>query len=283
MIAPTTPIGTCTFVAFDTETTGIGPGCRLVEIAGARFRGDELLGKFEQLIDPEIEMTDEVIAVHQITNEMVRGQRRAGEVLKEFFDFADGAVLVAHNASFDASVIGLELTRHRLPAPANPILDSLKMARRCYPGNAHSLDALVDLLGLPVPPERHRAFADADVVRHLLRKLIDAVGGDGAGYEKLVESNGRTDAFADYVLAFPKLPPALKLLETASRDGTKVNLHLDAGGARPKQLIVHPRLAYDWKGVAYLEAYVPEERTTKTMRLDKIQKAEKGASSGFLF
>lgn len=283
MIAPSTPLGTCTFVAFDTETTGIGPGCRLVEIAGAKFRGDELIARFERLIDPEIEMTDEVIAVHQITNEMVRGQSRAGDVLKEFFDFAGESVLVAHNANFDASVIGLELTRHRLPAPGNPILDSLKMARRSYPGNAHSLDALVDLLGLPVPPERHRAFADADVVRHLVRKLIDAVGGDAAGYEKLVESNGRTDSFSEFLLPFPKLPPTLKLLESACRDGSKVNLHLDGGGVRARQLIVNPRLVYDWKGVVYLEAYVPEERTTKTLRVDKILKAEKGASSGFLF
>lgn len=283
MIAPSTPLAQCTFVAFDTETTGIGPGCRLVEIAGARFRGDELLGKFEQLIDPEIEMTDEVVAVHSITNDMVRGQRRAGDVLKAFFDFAGDSILVAHNATFDASVIGLELTRNRLPAPDNTILDSLKMARRSYPGNTHSLDALVDLLGLPVPPERHRAFADAEVVRHLLRKLIDAVGGDSATYDKLVETNGKIDCFADFLLPFPKISPALKILESACRDGSKVNLHIDAGGARAKQLIVNPRLVYDWKGVVYLEAFVPEERTTKTLRLDKITRAEKGASSGFLF
>jgi DNA polymerase III epsilon subunit family exonuclease len=283
MSESTTPLGQCTFVAFDTETTGIGPGCRLVEIAGARFRGDELLGKFEILIDPEIEMNDEVIAVHQITNEMVRGQAKAKTALMQFFDFCGDAVCVAHNATFDASVVGLELTRNRMPAPANPILDSLKMARRSYPGNSHSLDALVDLLGLPVPPERHRAFADADVVRHLVRKLIDAVGGDAAPYSKLVESNGKCDAFAEFILPFPRLAPELKLLETACRDGSKVNLSIDGGGSRPKQLIVNPRLIYDWKGVVYLEAYVPEERTIKTFRADKLVKAEKGASSGFLF
>src|SRR5262245_8341783 len=138
------PLGETTFVGFDTETTGIGPGCRLVEIAGAKFRGDEFLGRFECLIDPEVPMTEDSIAINQITDEMVKGHPRAGDALKRFFDFAEDAVLVAHNAGFDAAVIGLELTRNRLPAPENAVLDSLTMARRCYPGNAHSLDALID-------------------------------------------------------------------------------------------------------------------------------------------
>ncbi len=280
------PVKSCTFVAFDTETTGIGPGARLVEIAGSKFKiGDDIssIEKFEMLIDPEVTMSEEVIAVHQITDEMVRGQPRAGEVLRRFFDFAADAILIAHNAAFDASVIGLELTRNRLPAPQNLILDSLKMARRSYPGNSHSLDALIDLLGLPVPAERHRAFADADVLRHLLPKLIEAIGDENLDLKRLAESSGRAETFSEYLLPFPPLAPPLRFLESACREGTKTNLHIDGGGTKPKQQVVTPRLVYDWKGVLYLEAFVPEERTVKTFRVDKIVKAEKGASSGFLF
>lgn len=278
-----TPLKDATFVAFDTETTGIGPGCRVVEIAGVKFKGGEELARFQTLIDPETPMSDEVIAVHQITDAMVKGQPKAADALKDFFDFAAEATLVAHNASFDSSMIGLELTRARLPAPRNPILDSLKMARRCYPGSSHSLDALIDMLGLPVPAERHRAFADAEVVRHLVRKLIEAIGGDDLPLSKLAESSTRAETFAEYLLPFPKLAPAIASLEQMCRDGAKANLHVDAGGGKPRQQIVNPKLCYDWKGVNYLEAWVPEERVIRTFRLDKILKVEKGVSSGFLF
>jgi DNA polymerase III epsilon subunit family exonuclease len=271
------------FVAFDTETTGIGPGCRVVEIAGVRFRGGEIEARFEALVDPEMDMDPEAIAVHQITDEMVRGQEKAPQALARFFDFAGDAVLVAHNAPFDASVIGLELTRARLPAPANALLDTLKIARRCYPGSSHSLDALIDLLGIAVPKERHRALADTEVLKDLVSKLVEAIGGDELPLRKLAEASGRAESIEEYLLAFPKLERPLEILAACCREGSKANLHLDAGGARPRQLIVQPRLCYDWKGTQILEAYVPDERVVRTFRLDKIVKAEKGASSGFLF
>lgn len=282
MIDPQTPLASVTFVAFDTETTGIGPGCKLVEIAGAKFRGGEFIAKFEALIDPEMEMPDEITAVHQITNEMVRGQPKAGEALRKFFEFAEGAVLVAHNATFDAAMVGLELTRARLPAPINPILDTLQGARRCYPGHSHSLDALIELIGLPPQATRHRAYADAELVLHLVRKMIETVGGGEKPYAALIEMTGQ-ESLRTHVLAFPALAPPLRYLEEACRDGKKANIHLDAGGTKLPPKTVNPRLCYGWKGVDYLEAWVPEERALRTYRIDKIVKAEKGASSGFLF
>lgn len=283
MLDTRTPISQCTFVAFDTETTGTGPGARVVEIAGIRFRGDESLGTFAALIDPGLPMSEEVVAIHQISDDMVKGKPKAGEVLREFFAFAEDAVLVAHNAEFDASIIGLELTRLKRPAPTNPVLDSLKAARRIYPGHgAHSLDALIELIGLPPQHERHRALADAELVRHLVRHMTEAVGGGGTPLDVLLEHSGRL-SLAPYVLPFPALAPPLKYLEKACREGTKANLHINTGGTKPQQRIVHPRHCYEWDGERFLEAYCPEEGIEKTFRVDKIVKAEPGASSGFLF
>lgn len=283
MADPRTPIRDCTFVAFDTETTGTGPGARLVEIAGARFRGDEFLGRFDTLIDPGVPIPEESTAVHQITDDMVAGKPKAGEVLTDFFAFAEDAVLVAHNAEFDASIIGLELTRLRRPAPENLILDSLKAARRVFPGQAaHSLDALIELIGIPPQEERHRAFADAELVRHLVRRMAEAIGGDAKPLDALMEHSGR-ETLAPYLLAFPELAPELRHLEKACREGTKANLHIQTGGAKPKQQIVHPKLCYTWNADAFLEAMVPEDGHDRLFRLDRIVKAEPGASSGFLF
>lgn len=283
MIDAKTRLGDQTFVAFDTETTGTGAGTRVIEIAGVRFRGGELLDRFESLIDPEIPIPPDSIAVHQIDEAMVKGQKKAPQVLAQFFEFAGDAVLVAHNASFDAGMVGLELTRHRQPAPDNAILDSLRSARRMFPAGAHSLDALIDLLGLPAPEQRHRAIGDAELVVHLMFRMIESLGGPEVKLGKLLEQSGDPLAFQDHVLAAPSLPYGVQLLEKACRDRTKVNLHLDTGGSRTQQRIVTPQVYYDWNGSGYLEAFCPEEGHSRCFRLDKVSKAEPGASSGFLF
>lgn len=283
MLNPDQALAEVVFVAFDTETTGTGAGTRVIELAGSRFVGDRLDGTFQTLIDPEQPIPAEATAIHNIDDAMVRGQDKAPEAMRKFLDFAQGAVLVAHNASFDASMIGLELGRAKLPAPALPILDSLKAARRSYPGTSHSLDTLIETAGLPRQDARHRALGDAELVRHLVRRLTEILGGDRAPLSKLVECAGGIETFEKYLPQEPTLPFALKLLADAARSQTKVNLHLDTGGTKTQQKIVSPRLLYSWYGTDVLEAYCPDEGVVKTFRLDKISRVEKGASSGFLF
>lgn len=283
MLDDQTRFGHCTFVAFDTETTGRGAGARLLEIAGTRFCGDEAQATFDTLIDPELPIPPETTEIHQITDEMVKGKPKAAEALTSFFRFAEGAVLVAHNATFDASVIGLELTRCRLPAPENPVLDTLEAARRMFPAGAHSLDTLIDLVDLPRQDARHRALGDAELVRHLLRKMMASLGGDEQPIATFLEHAGAPLDLARFILAPPPLPAGLALLERACQDGTKINLHLDGGGARVQKRIVLPRIWYDWNGATFLEAFCPEEGHCRTFRMEKVVKVEPGASSGFLF
>lgn len=283
MLDPKTPLGQVPFVAFDTETTGTGAGSRLLEIAGARFVDGEFQGRFEALIDPGLPIPPESTEVHQITDAMVAGCPKASAVLADFFSFAEGAVLVAHNAPFDAAMIGLELTRHRLPAPSNPILDSLPAARRMFPAGAHTLDALIDLIGLPRQDSRHRAFGDAELVRHLVGKMIEQLGGPGVPLKLLVEQTGLPEHLENHVLRMPRLPDPLRYLEDACRGKKKANLHLAGTGQRPQQRIVTPEVVYEWNGLSFVEAFCGKEGRSLTFRLDKIVRAEPGASSGFLF
>jgi DNA polymerase III epsilon subunit family exonuclease len=283
MLDPNQPLAAVTFVAFDTETTGTGAGTRVIEIAGARFVGDREEGTFQALIDPEQPIPPESTAVHQITDEMVRGQCNACDAMSRFFEFAQGAVLVAHNSPFDASMIGLELGRARLAAPPLLIIDSLKAARRSYPGSSHSLDTLIETAGLPRQDARHRALGDAVLVRYLVRRLTEILGGDGAPFSKLLECSGGSETLEKYLPQEPQLPFGLKLLAEAVKSQSKVNLHLDTGSAKTQQKIVSPRMLYSWYGTDVLEAFCSDEGLLRTFRLDKITRVEKGASSGFLF
>ena len=72
-----------TFLAFDTETTGLQPIVqRLVEVGAVRFRLDgNDTATFQQLIDPNIPIPPEVQRVHGITDAMVRGKPAIEHVL----------------------------------------------------------------------------------------------------------------------------------------------------------------------------------------------------------
>ena len=71
------------YIAFDIETTGLhSSNDRIVEIGCVRFSetGEEI-SRFQSLINPQVIITDELIKIHGITNEMVADQPYFEEVI----------------------------------------------------------------------------------------------------------------------------------------------------------------------------------------------------------
>ena len=74
-----------TFVAFDTETTGLKPEeSKVVEIGAVKFNKDGVLSRFSVLIDPECHMPEEAGAINHITDEMLKGKPLFKEIAKDF-------------------------------------------------------------------------------------------------------------------------------------------------------------------------------------------------------
>ncbi len=94
-------------VVLDTETTGLQSGQdKVIELGMVLFEFDpesgcvhRALEVFDQLEDPGFPMAPEVIAVHHITDEMVRGQRIDDQKVEQFLK--DVQIVIAHNAAFD--------------------------------------------------------------------------------------------------------------------------------------------------------------------------------------
>src|SRR5690554_250746 len=90
------------WVAFDTETSGKYPlESEICEIAAVRWSKGSIVGHFRSFVKVSKPMSDEVIAIHNITNEMLVDAPPMSDVLPKFNEFIAGAFLIAHHAPFD--------------------------------------------------------------------------------------------------------------------------------------------------------------------------------------
>ena len=132
------------------------------------------LSKYQSLVKPTKLIPEEVTRIHNITNQMVEDAPGLQSVLQGFFRFCGlSSVLVAHNASFDASFLAKGIRKHGLVMPQNPIVDSLKLIRKILPEYAsHKLGEVARKLGdqtsLALKKEDlHRAAYDCVVLKEV--------------------------------------------------------------------------------------------------------------------
>ena len=172
-----TPLTNVTFVAFDTETTGLSRKAdRIVELAAVKFRNGVVLDQKHWLVNPQMPIPAAATRVHGITDEMVTHAPCFPLVLRQFVAFAGDAVLLAHNAPFDVGIIHGELNRNELAAPTNAVLDTLPLARAWFPEiKRHNLESLAT--HLQVRPERyHRGLDDTLTLVQVFQRGLQKMG-----------------------------------------------------------------------------------------------------------
>lgn len=106
-------------IILDTETTGINPreGHRIVEIGCVEMINRQLTGRtYHAYIKPldtrgqVLQMDQEVINIHGLTNEFLDDKPIFSTIVDEFIDFIRGAELVIHNAKFDVGFMDHEFS-----------------------------------------------------------------------------------------------------------------------------------------------------------------------------
>lgn len=164
------------YVVFDTETTGLNPQVdEICQIAAVRVVNGRIVEgeRFDMLVNPGRKIPAASTAVHHITDEMVADAVDVTEAIRRFHTFADGAVLVAHNAPFDMSFLRRR-EREIGKRFDQPILDTVLCSAILYGQSAeHTLDALCARLGIAIPEDdRHTAIGDAIGTGEAFRKMI---------------------------------------------------------------------------------------------------------------
>ena len=150
------------FCVFDTETTGLDPGVEyLTEIGAVIVRNGEVVEEFDTFVKSGKPITPKITELTGITNEMVADAPGEKEALEAFLRFADGRILVAHNAhAFDIRFLKAAAKRSGISFEPTYI-DTLTMAQAMYPGLHNYKQGTINKhLELP-SYEAHRACEDS--------------------------------------------------------------------------------------------------------------------------
>lgn len=161
-------------VILDTETTGIGAGHKIIEIGCVEIiNGKKTENIFHCQLNPEREIDEGATRVHGKTYDMLKDKPLFAEIKNKFLEFLGDSEIVAHNAPFDINFINSELNAVQSANITNEITDTLILARKYFPGEGASLDALCKKFGIDNSFRTlHGALLDADLLADVFIIMI---------------------------------------------------------------------------------------------------------------
>ncbi len=192
------------YYVVDLETTGFSPrlGDRIVEIAAVRIRGDgTVLSEWSTLIDPlrDIGATH----VHGISPADVVGAPVFEEIVGDALQHLHGAVLVAHNLSFDLRFLTAEFDRAAVDIRAWPALCTLRFSELVEPhATPRKLADCCQRHGIQIA-EEHHALSDARAAAALLTEYLQVAVDRGHTSLSSIGCNPVV-----WPRPFPKIPPS---------------------------------------------------------------------------
>ncbi len=159
------------YTVVDIETTGTETAYdKITEIAGVKIINGAITEYYHTLINPEVHISDRIVELTGIDDELVKDSPKIKEVYPDFFKFIDGTVFVAHNAEFDFRFLynaGKELGY----VMKNETLDTLYLSRKILPSlKNHKLNTVCEHFNITF--NHHRALSDAMATAEMFLELL---------------------------------------------------------------------------------------------------------------
>ena len=158
----------------DTETTGLNfDDDRIIEIGIVELIDNVLTQNyFHEYINPEMNISLSAQKVHGISNEFLIGKPSFNKIAKKFLDFIKDDTIIIHNAEFDKNFINKELQNCGFNNIKNSVIDTIKIAKKEFPGQTVNLDSLCKKLDVNNTRQNfHGALLDATLLSKVYLKL----------------------------------------------------------------------------------------------------------------
>lgn len=169
------------FVVVDVETTGVYDSDRVVEVAAVTVSpGGRIVDEWDTLINPERDVGP--THIHKVSASMVSAAPTFNEVAAALAERINGAVLVAHNLTFDSRMLISEYQRYGGNLqPGSGICTLRLFGQKLHDACRHR--------GIPFDFP-HRALSDARATARLLRS--DAISIDNELQPASVDAGSMT-------------------------------------------------------------------------------------------
>ena len=163
-------------IVLDIETTGLEykEGHKIIEIACLELSNFIPTGKvFQTFVNPKKEISASAKEKHGITEDFLKDKKLFNEIVPDFIKFIKDSALIAHNGiSFDIPFLNYELRYNKFNTINNPVIDTLNLARKKFPGSSVSLDALCRRFDIDLSNrKKHGALIDAKLLADVYLEL----------------------------------------------------------------------------------------------------------------
>jgi len=158
----------------DTETTGLNfHNDRVIEIGIVELVDNVITQNyFHEYINPEMNISLSAQKIHGISNEFLIGRPTFDKIAKKFLDFVKNDTIIIHNAEFDTNFINKELQNCGFNNIKNSVVDTIKIAKKEFPGQTVNLDSLCKKLNVNNTRQNfHGALLDATLLSKVYLKL----------------------------------------------------------------------------------------------------------------
>lgn len=208
-----------TCVVFDIETTGFGPvNDQIIEIGAVKVQDGKIVDKYSTFVNPDIPIPYHITQLTSITDEMVMDSPMIDVILPEFLEFCKGAILVAHNASFDVGFITKKAEFLGIETDFT-VIDTVGMARLLLPHlSRFKLNIISKELGINLE-SHHRAVDDAGATAEIFVKFIEMLD------EKNVTTLEELEAMNVMTPEMIKKLPTYHAILLAKNDTGRINLY----------------------------------------------------------
>jgi DNA polymerase-3 subunit epsilon len=260
-----------TLIAFDTETSGKYPlSAEICEIAAVKWRGGEIVETFETLIKPSKPMGSEVIAIHGITNEMVETAPPISERIKDFWNFIQGGVVVAHHSPFDLGFVANEFEKAGLDLPEMPALCSSLLSRKLFPESQnHRLQTLIQFFSLP-QGTAHRALDDTKACLEVALRCLEKAGDE---MNHAFEAQGGAITWQRFSMRDLESNSVIQVLMAGIKDQKRISMTYASGSSPGVARIVQPEGLVRSLDGDFLVAYDEKDQKSKRYYVEKITDA----------